>query len=85
LSRRKISFLEADCLQQGFHIFKVYLPKYKPHHEFEKIKPLKKRAVFILHRCGFSNSQIVRFFRLHRNTITYWVKEGYKKYPTLKK
>jgi len=82
---RKISSLEADCLQQGFHILKVYLPKYRPHYEFEKIKPLKKRAVFILHRCGFTASQIAKFFTLSLRTVYYWISEGYEKYPALKK
>jgi len=84
LARKKISILEADCLQNGLHIFKVYLPKYKPHEEFEKIKPLKKRAVFILHRCGFSLTKIAHFFNISRRTAYYWVAEGYDKYPALK-
>ena len=85
MARRRLSSLEADCIRNGFRIFRVYLPKYKPHEAFGKIKPLKKRAVFILHRCGFSSAQIAHFFRLSRRTVYYWISEGYEKYPGLKK
>jgi len=82
---RRVSTLEANCLQSGLRIFKVPVKKYRAHTEFDKIKPLCKRAVFILHRCGFTNLEIAKFFHLHRNTISRWVKEAYEQYPDLKR